>query len=112
MPLSLDPETVTLLRETLDDAWSCLRPEQQATMQKTALAVRILKSAAQGERDRSARDAALDLAVCRRANCPGSFLLAGSELPIENRVTEIKVGSGNAFRSKYDPQFGRVSCGI
>ncbi len=43
MPLSLDPETVTLLRETLDDAWSCLRPEQQATMQKTALAVRILR---------------------------------------------------------------------
>ena len=41
MPLSLDPETITLLRETLDDAWSCLRPEQQATMQKTALAVRI-----------------------------------------------------------------------
>ena len=64
MPLSLDPETVTLLRETLDDAWSCLRPEQQATMQKTALAVRILKSAAaQGERDRERlRDAALDLA--------------------------------------------------
>ena len=42
MPLSLDPETITLLKETLDDAWSCLRPEQQATMQKTALAVRIL----------------------------------------------------------------------
>jgi hypothetical protein len=64
MPLSLDPETVTLLREALDDAWSCLRPEQQATMQKTALAVRILKFAAQGERDRERlRDAALDLAA-------------------------------------------------
>jgi hypothetical protein len=33
-------------------------------MQKTALAVRILKSAAQGERDRERlRDAALDLAA-------------------------------------------------
>ena len=59
MSLSLDAETVTLVREALDDAWSCLRPEQQATMQKTALAVLILKSATQGERDRKRlRDAA------------------------------------------------------
>ena len=55
-----DSETVALLRETLDDAWDCLRPEQQATMQKTALAERMLKSAAQGERDRTRlRNAAL-----------------------------------------------------
>jgi hypothetical protein len=59
-----DPETVTLLRETLEDAWACLSPELQATMQKTALAERILKSAARGERDRKRlRDAALDLAA-------------------------------------------------
>ena len=59
-----DPETVTLLRETLDDAWACLSPELQATMQKTALAERILKSAASGERDRKRlRAAALDLAA-------------------------------------------------
>ena len=51
MELYLDPETVALLRETLDDAWACLPPEQQATMQKGKLAARILKSAAQGERD-------------------------------------------------------------
>jgi hypothetical protein len=62
--MSFDPETVTLLRETLDEAWARLRPEQQATMQKTALAERMLKSAAQGERDRDRlRDAALDLVV-------------------------------------------------
>ena len=55
-----NPETVTLLRETLDDAWACLRTEQQAAMQKTALAERMLKSAAQGERDSTRlRDAAL-----------------------------------------------------
>jgi hypothetical protein len=59
-----DPETVTLLRETLDDAWACLSPELQATMQKTALAERILKSAAHGERDRKRlRAAALDFAA-------------------------------------------------
>ena len=65
MALYLDPETVALLSETLDDAWACLPPEQQATMQKSTLAVRILKSAAQGERDRNRlRDAALiDLAA-------------------------------------------------
>ena len=63
--MSFDPETVAVLRETLDDAWASLRPEQQATMQKTTLAVRILRSAAQGERDRiRLRDAALmDLAA-------------------------------------------------
>ena len=59
-PVHFDPETVTLLRETLDDAWDCVRPQQQATMLKTTLAERILKSAAQGERDRERlRDAAL-----------------------------------------------------
>jgi hypothetical protein len=59
-----DPETVTLLRETLDDAWASLSPELQAMMLKTALAERILKSAARGERDRKRlRAAALDLAA-------------------------------------------------
>ncbi len=63
-PMNFDPETVTLLREALDDAWACLPPALQAAMQKTALAERILKSAAQGERDREClRDAALDLAA-------------------------------------------------
>ena len=62
--VNFDPETVALLRETLDDAWACLSPELQATMQKSALAERILKSAARGERDRNRlRDAALDLAA-------------------------------------------------
>jgi hypothetical protein len=50
--VNFDPETVTLLRETLDDAWDCFRLQQQATMLNTTLAERILKSAAQGERDR------------------------------------------------------------
>ena len=64
-PLVYDPDTVALLRDALDDAWAALRPEQQATIQKTALAERILKSAAEGERDRKRlRDAALmDLAA-------------------------------------------------
>jgi hypothetical protein len=48
----LDPETITFLKRTLDEAWDCLSPERQATMLKTSLAERILKSAAQGERDR------------------------------------------------------------
>ena len=47
-------------RCAVDDAWDCLRPEQQAMMLKSTLAERILKSAAQGERDRERlRDAAL-----------------------------------------------------
>jgi hypothetical protein len=51
-PAYFDLETVALLREVLEDAWALLRPEQRgATMLKTTLAERILKSAAQGERD-------------------------------------------------------------
>ena len=63
-PVYFDPETVAILRESLDNAWASLRPEQQAAMLKTALAGRMLKSAAQGERDPDRlRDAALDLAA-------------------------------------------------
>jgi hypothetical protein len=63
-PAYFDLETVALLRETLDDAWACLRPQQRATMLKTTLAVRILKSAAQGERE---RDRLLDAALMENA---------------------------------------------
>jgi len=63
-PAYFDPETVIVLREILDEVWSGLLPEQQATMQKATLAERILKSAARGERDRERlRAAALDLAI-------------------------------------------------
>jgi hypothetical protein len=56
-----DLQTVALLRETLENAWACLRPEQRATMSRTLLAERILRSAAQGERDpERLLDAALD----------------------------------------------------
>jgi hypothetical protein len=50
-PVYFDLDTVLLLRETLEDAWACLRPEQRPTMSKTLLAERILKAAAAGERD-------------------------------------------------------------
>jgi hypothetical protein len=63
-PAYFDLETVALLRETLDDAWDCLRPQQRTTMLKTTLAVRILKSAAQGERD---RERLLDAALMENA---------------------------------------------
>ncbi len=51
-PAYFDLETVLFLRETLEDAWASLRPAQRATMSRSLLAERILKSAAQGERDR------------------------------------------------------------
>ena len=50
-PAYFDLDTIALLRETLDDAWASLRPEQRAGMSRTILAERILKCAAQGERD-------------------------------------------------------------
>lgn len=50
-PVHFDIDTVLLLRETLEDAWASLHPEQRAAMSKTLLAERILKTAAEGERD-------------------------------------------------------------
>jgi hypothetical protein len=46
-----DPDTVTLLRTTLDHAWASLPPDQQAATSRSILAERILRSAARGERD-------------------------------------------------------------
>lgn len=51
-PAHFDLKTVVLLREIVEDAWASLRPGQRATMSRSLLAERILKSAAQGERDR------------------------------------------------------------
>lgn len=46
-----DPQTVAVLRQTLEDAWASLPPEQRVLMTRAMLAERILRSAAQGERD-------------------------------------------------------------
>jgi hypothetical protein len=46
-----DPEMIELMRSALDDAWSSLLPEQQASVSRTLLAERILRAATQGERD-------------------------------------------------------------
>ena len=60
-PAYFDLETIAFLRETLEDAWASLRPEQEpATGQDHARRGAILKLAAQGERD---RDRLLDAAL-------------------------------------------------
>ena len=46
-----DPETVTLLREVLDETWEKLSPKQRARTQKSDIALRILRLAMRGERD-------------------------------------------------------------
>jgi hypothetical protein len=46
-----DIETISLLKKSLDDAWDCLPAERRATVPKSSLAGRIIKSAAEGERD-------------------------------------------------------------
>jgi len=62
-----DSATIAAMKLALDDAWNRLGPELQATVLKTTLAERILKSASQGERDYERfRDAALSgIAVYR-----------------------------------------------
>ncbi len=51
-PAYFDLRTINFLRETLDDAWACLGPEQRATTTRSEIAERILKTAAKGERDK------------------------------------------------------------
>ena len=46
-----DPETIELLRQCLEKAWSQLEPDQQTRVSKTVLAQRMLKAASNGERD-------------------------------------------------------------
>jgi hypothetical protein len=46
-----DPETIALLRTTLDHAWASLPPNQQARTSRSVMAKRILNAAANGERD-------------------------------------------------------------
>lgn len=51
MLVYFDPETLALLRTTLDRAWASLPASQQAVTSRSILAERILRAAAQGERD-------------------------------------------------------------
>jgi hypothetical protein len=46
-----DPETLTILRKALDDAWSLLSDERKALIRKSDMADRILRRAENGERD-------------------------------------------------------------
>jgi hypothetical protein len=46
-----DPETIALLRTTLDRAWESLPQSRKAGVSRSLLAERILKAAARGERD-------------------------------------------------------------
>jgi hypothetical protein len=47
-----DLQTVALLREALEDAWSSVRPEEREQMTRSLLAERIVKAASEGERQR------------------------------------------------------------
>ena len=60
-----DLETVALLRATLEEAWASVRFDKRATFSRSLLAERILKLAAEGERDpeRLINAALIDLAA-------------------------------------------------
>jgi hypothetical protein len=51
MLICFDPDTVALLRTTLDRAWDSLPAGRKAVTSRSILAERILKAAAEGERD-------------------------------------------------------------
>src|SRR5215470_15181132 len=75
-----DAQTIALLKVALDEAWDRLPPKLQATMLKTTLAERILKSAAEGERDRERlREAALGGPCCIAATKRASITSTGGK---------------------------------
>jgi hypothetical protein len=49
--ISFDPETIQTLKLALDEAWAALPADAKTFTTKSVLAQRILKLAAQGERD-------------------------------------------------------------
>jgi hypothetical protein len=51
MLVYFDPETIALLRTTLARTWASLPEARQAATTRSILAERILKAAAEGERD-------------------------------------------------------------
>jgi hypothetical protein len=66
-PAYFDLKTVSLMRETPDDAWAYLHPQERETTSRTVLAEAILALAAQGERNPNRLlDAALTAASNRR----------------------------------------------
>jgi hypothetical protein len=48
---SYSPETIDLLRDVLDETWAKLSPLQQIQLPRSQIADRLLKAAADGERD-------------------------------------------------------------
>ena len=46
-----DPDTIGMLRRVLDNAWAALSPSQQTQANKAVIAQKLLKLAADGERD-------------------------------------------------------------
>jgi hypothetical protein len=46
-----DPDTLMVLRNALDEAWALLPDNRKSTSQKSDMAQRILKRAAEGVRD-------------------------------------------------------------
>ena len=46
-----DPETLRLLQEVLDQVWASIPPERRVELAKSEMAQRILRRAAEGERD-------------------------------------------------------------
>jgi hypothetical protein len=60
---AFDPETIDLMRRTLEQCWDEVPLDRRALVSKTALAQRILGAAAEGERDPARLRAAAFIAM-------------------------------------------------
>jgi hypothetical protein len=79
---SCDPETLKLLRSVLDAAWASLAPEEQGGTTKSDVALRILRLARVGERDRNRLHMAAVIP-------PGNMVIWRGL----SRLTDIKLGA-------------------
>jgi hypothetical protein len=69
-PASYDPETIKTLQLALDLAWDALSAERRQRTSRVALAARILKLAAKGERDVGRLKAAASIELVASGETP------------------------------------------
>jgi hypothetical protein len=82
-----DLETLKLLREVLDEAWERLSPIQRARIQKSDIALHILRHALGGERDPAKlwSAAVTEVIVADNATLCHSEVKGRSKRPVRNR---------------------------
>jgi hypothetical protein len=99
-----DPETLALLKAVFEEAYALLPPHKRTHEMRSALAVRILKCAANGERNPTRLRAFALVSHNRRTRCPigaslAHELAATSDGSQARRLSHFQPGHGHPARN-------------